>query len=55
MIKQLADRGLVKIVGEDDSLGRPYLYGTTPKFLETFAAAKLEELPDFERLSRPLA
>ena len=55
VIKQLADRGLVKIVGEDDSLGRPYLYGTTPKFLELFALAKLEDLPDYETLSEPLA
>ena len=54
VIKQLADRGLVRIVGEDDSLGRPYLYGTTPKFLELFAVSKLSELPDYERLSKPL-
>src|SRR5690606_20180823 len=36
MLKQLMERGLIRIVGEDDSLGRPYLYGTTRLFLESF-------------------
>jgi segregation and condensation protein B len=29
MIRQLMDRGLLRIGGEDDSLGRPFLYETT--------------------------
>lgn len=55
ILKQLADRGLIRIVGEDDSLGRPYLYGTTPLFLEMFGLARLEDLPDYESLSQPIA
>ena len=53
MIKQLMDRNLVRIGGEDDSLGRPFLYETTRKFLETFGLRDLEELPLGDRLRRP--
>ena len=55
MIKQLMDRGLVRIGGEDNSLGRPFLYETTRKFLETFGLRDLEELPLGDRLRRPAA
>src|SRR5258708_4479529 len=50
MIKQLMERGLVRIGGEDDSLGRPFLYETTRKFLETFGLRDIEELPLADRL-----
>ena len=53
MIKQLMERGLVRIGGEDDSLGRPFLYETTRKFLEIFGLRDLEELPLGDRLRRP--
>ena len=53
MIKQLMERGLVRIGGEDDSLGRPFLYETTRKSLETFGLRDLEELPLGDRLRRP--
>ncbi|MBD3672384.1 MAG: SMC-Scp complex subunit ScpB [Planctomycetaceae bacterium] len=46
ILKQLMERGLVKIGGEDDSLGRPYLYITTRMFLELFGLRTLEDLPD---------
>lgn len=45
MLKQLMDRGLVRIAGEDNSLGRPYLYETTRKFLEIFGLRSLDDLP----------
>jgi segregation and condensation protein B len=45
MLKQLMERGLVRICGEEDSLGRPYLYDTTKKFLELFGLRSLDELP----------
>ncbi len=45
MLKQLMERGLVRIGGEDSSLGRPYLYETTRKFLEIFGLRSLNELP----------
>ncbi len=52
MIKQLMDRGLVRIGGEDDSLGRPFLYETTRKFLELFGLQDLSDLPNAERLQK---
>jgi segregation and condensation protein B len=55
MLKQLLERGLVRIAGEDDSLGRPYLYGTTRQFLELFGLHRLEDLPDAARLRAPAA
>ena len=54
MIKQLMERHLVRIAGEDDSLGRPYLYGTTRLFLETFGLTNLNGLPLADAL-RPAA
>jgi segregation and condensation protein B len=55
MLKQLMERGLVRIAGEDESLGRPYLYGTTRQFLELFGLHSLGDLPDAERLRAPAA
>ncbi len=52
IIKQLMERNLVRVVGEDDSLGRPYLYGTTRLFLETFGLSDLSDLPWSSRLRR---
>lgn len=53
MLKHLMERGLVRIAGEDDTLGRPYLYGTTRQFLELFGLHSLEDLPDAGRLRAP--
>lgn len=53
MLKMLMERGLVRIGGEDDSLGRPYLYETTRKFLETFGLRSLDELPMGDQLRKP--
>jgi segregation and condensation protein B len=48
LVRTLIDRGLVKIVGRADTLGRPTLYGTTKKFLERFTLKSLKELPQAE-------
>jgi segregation and condensation protein B len=53
MLRHLIDRGLVRIVGHHDSLGRPLLYGTTRRFLEHFGLADLSELPLAEQLRAP--
>ncbi|QDT91377.1 SMC-Scp complex subunit ScpB [Gimesia algae] len=50
MLKQLMDRGLVRIGGKDDSLGRPFLYESTRKFLEIFGLKNLDDLPMGESL-----
>jgi segregation and condensation protein B len=53
MLKQLMDRGLVRIAGEDDSLGRPFLYQTTRRFLEVFGLQSLDDLPMADQLRPP--
>lgn len=47
-LKTLMDRGLIKIVGREESLGRPLLYGTTDLFLESFGLASIKSLPQPE-------
>ena len=51
ILKSLAERGLVDIVGRGEGIGRPLLYGTTPSFLEQFALRHLEELPRADELA----
>jgi len=53
MIRGLIYKGLVKIVGRAEVLGRPMLYGTTKKFLETFGLNSLKDLPKIEELKKP--
>ena len=48
----LIDKGMVKIVGREESLGRPLLYGTTRFFLETFGLMDLKSLPNADELIR---
>ncbi|MEI8381397.1 MAG: SMC-Scp complex subunit ScpB [Planctomycetota bacterium] len=55
MLKQLMDRSLVRICGEENSLGRPFLYGTTRQFLEMFGLRDLDDLPNAETLRKTLA
>jgi segregation and condensation protein B len=45
ILRQLLDRDLVKIAGRSDELGRPYLYETTPRFLQAFGLKRIEDLP----------
>lgn len=53
MIRTLIEKGLVKIVGRDDILGRPILYGTTTKFLDHFGLKSIKDLPEVEDLEMP--
>ena len=52
MIRSLMYKGLVKIVGRAEVLGRPMLYGTTKKFLEVFGLNTLKDLPKAEELKK---
>ncbi|MBS0209882.1 MAG: SMC-Scp complex subunit ScpB [Planctomycetes bacterium] len=45
MLRQLIERDLVKIAGRSEELGRPFLYGTTRRFLQSFGLRDLTELP----------
>ena len=53
MIRSLMYKGLVKIIGRAQILGRPMLYGTTRKFLEVFGLRSLKDLPKIEELKKP--
>lgn len=53
VIRSLMYKGLVKIVGRAEVLGRPMLYGTTKKFLEIFGLNSLKDLPKVEELKNP--
>jgi segregation and condensation protein B len=44
----LLERGLVRIVGRHDSLGRPVLYGTTKRFMQVFGLKSLSDLPPLD-------
>jgi segregation and condensation protein B len=45
ILRQLMDRDLVRIIGRSHELGRPYLYGTTRRFLQYFGLRHLDDLP----------
>jgi segregation and condensation protein B len=53
VVRGLMYRGLVKIVGRAEVIGRPMLYGTTKKFLEIFGLNSLKDLPKVEELKKP--
>lgn len=45
VLRALLERGLIRIIGKADDIGRPLLYGTSPQFLEFFGLNSLGELP----------
>ncbi len=53
VIHNLQEAGLIRVVGRADVLGRPFLYGTTKRFLELFGLASLEDLPKADELQIP--
>ncbi|MBA2227365.1 SMC-Scp complex subunit ScpB [Thermogemmata fonticola] len=52
-LRVLLEKGLVQVVGRQDSLGRPQLYGTTRRFLQLFGLKSLEDLPHIHALKKP--
>jgi len=55
VLRTLIERDLVTIVGRDEGLGRPLLYGTTDAFLGTFGLGGLADLPRLDELEVFLA
>lgn len=51
VLKGLADRDLIKMVGKKDEAGRPMLYGTTDAFLELFSLESLKGLPNLREFT----
>lgn len=48
LLRQLMERDLVRIVGRSEELGRPYLYGTTTRFLQLFGLPNVNALPPIQ-------
>ena len=45
VLRQLLERKLVRVLGRKEIAGRPLIYATTRKFLETFDLKDLKDLP----------
>ena len=52
VLRNLVEMQLVKVVARSELPGRPWLFGTTQRFLEHFGLRSLEELPGMEELRR---
>jgi segregation and condensation protein B len=50
VVHQLMEKGLIRITGRDQSLGRPQLFGTTKKFLQSFGLNSIKDLHDVDIL-----
>jgi segregation and condensation protein B len=44
-VQKLLDKGLVEILGKAETVGRPIMYGTSPKFMEYFGISDMKDLP----------
>lgn len=51
MLRQLLEKGLVKIAGRSEKLGRPFLYATSKEFLTQFGLNSLKDLPRSNELA----
>jgi segregation and condensation protein B len=52
IVRNLMDLQLIKILGRSDLPGRPWLFGTTQRFLEYFGLKNVNDLPGVEELRR---
>jgi segregation and condensation protein B len=50
VLKSLLEKRLATILGRKDVIGKPFLYGTTPRFLEVFGLENLASLPSMEEI-----
>lgn len=55
VLEGLMLKGLIEELGRSDSIGRPYLYGTTKEFLRLFGFESLKELPEIEEIDELIA
>lgn len=52
ILRNLVEMQLVKVVGRSELPGRPWLFGTTQRFLEHFGLNSLEDMPGMDELKR---
>lgn len=50
VINVLMERRVIEIKGRKEVIGKPFLYGTTPEFLEVFGLKTLNDLPTLKEL-----
>ena len=50
MIRKLAAKALIKEVGQEDTPGKPILYGVTDEFMDAFSLTSLDELPELKEM-----
>ena len=50
VLNTLMEKNFIKIVGKKEVPGRPFMYGTTEKFLEHFGLKQLQDLPSIEEI-----
>ena len=58
VMSSLIERNLINITGRKDAPGRPFLHGTTDRFLEHFGLKNINDLPTLEEIGEmfnPLA
>ncbi|MGE5256168.1 MAG: SMC-Scp complex subunit ScpB [Hyphomicrobiales bacterium] len=56
VLRQLLERKLIRVLGRKEIAGRPLIYATTKKFLETFDLKDLKDLPtpkEIEEFGKP--
>jgi segregation and condensation protein B len=53
ILRTLMEKGLVRITGRSEHVGRPLLYGTTKKFLTSFGLSSVKDLPSDKQLVQP--
>ncbi len=54
IVNSLLERNLIKIVGRENSPGRPIFYGTTNKFLKVLGLNSLDDLPKLKEINEIL-
>jgi segregation and condensation protein B len=54
-LETLLEKGLVRVVGRKETVGRPLLYGTTPEFLRQFGLRSISDLPPLDAFQPPPA
>lgn len=52
ILRNLVELQLVKVVGRSELPGRPWMFGTTQRFLEHFGLNCLEDMPGMDELKR---
>ncbi|RLB32971.1 MAG: SMC-Scp complex subunit ScpB, partial [Deltaproteobacteria bacterium] len=49
-LRNLLEKGLIRIMGRKNLPGRPLVYGTTKKFLEVFDLKDIDSLPKLKEI-----